>query len=1065
MKSKLFKILGVVAAVAMIAAAIVAPVAADVTAVTASVATTNNPTLPANQISAPGNYSIYATLTTQLLGGNTGTINLVDIGDQITITATMTASSTVYDKVTLAGTTLLAITPTLTNATDTAGVIQFTAVNGTAVFQATVRGTTGTYTINQGNPIITATADAATASTCVATGGAFTLPDVGSGVGGVASKATLTANAAGDVITLSAITGTVGVAFSNTADSLSGLVITFAAPGDIATLTALADNSGGNWARTTGTPVGAAGVTNGTDKPNWTANADTFTVTFPSTFTVGASVTASIQSGLGWVTFPAETPVNMGSAGLAGLMPTSNTTANTVTFTLPEGAFIGAGAQVLVNITAGVVNPAAAGNYTVTVATSKETNAVTSGAFAIVLPKATPVAGVASVYNNGGVLMTSSNSLYTAINYVQTNTLTGAVIKLTAGTYTDALGSFSSNVALTIQGTDASAANVIIQATAPWTLSGKTVVVDSVTIDTSKGGVLIINTPDKGAGTVSNSNISGAAAGLSNLTMSAVVTGTNTLNKDTFTVKTGIAIGATLNTFVKGGAVVTGCTFNVTGTGIGIWGQDDVTVSGSTFTGAAVTDNSTTDTGYGISMTGGTAFSITSSTFTGLAPALFVNGAIGSFSGNTVTNCGVASSNWDAILVNAAPGNVYIMNNKITGSLQYIATVNANDNMVFIMENQFATNAKNVNNVAALNKLNATHNFWGAGVTAPASTTTVDYSNPLGSAPTASNFVAGTAPLTLDATATAGVNITLANASTVLGAAALTGNPVVPTIASTNTVVKYFDVFGIGTTGTGNTVIDFYGATANSITANSQIFFFNTTFGTWQACSNQTVNTYGNYVEVTLNATSAPSVTQFTGLPFALVTVPTVLGSLTTAPTALYPANGAVNVPINNLSFTWPAVAGTGVTYQFALAQASANTSANEFAILDYSDNTATNAEPSQETLQYNTVYWWEVRAVTLNSSGAVSATGPWSVQMFTTAPQPVTTTSTGASVTNTSLVITTTVVNTTVVQTSTSIVIPPNSGSNSPAIPSYLLWAVIAVGAVLIIAVIVLIVRTRRIP
>ncbi len=213
-------------------------------------------------------------------------------------------------------------------------------------------------------------------------------------------------------------------------------------------------------------------------------------------------------------------------------------------------------------------------------------------------------------------------------------------------------------------------------------------------------------------------------------------------------------------------------------------------------------------------------------------------------------------------------------------------------------------------------------------------------------------------------------------------------------------------------------------------------------------------------------ASDAPTAAQFSGLPFALVTVPTTLGGVTTAPTELYPSNGAVNVPISNLSFTWPAVAGTGVTYQFALAQASANTSANEFAILDYSDNTLTNAEPSQETLQYNTVYWWEVRAVTLNSSGAVSATGPWSIQMFTTMPQPpVTTTSTGASVTNTSLVITTTVVNTTVVQTSTSIVIPPNTGSNSPAIPSYLLWAVIAVGAVLIIAVIVLIVRTRRIP
>jgi hypothetical protein len=41
------------------------------------------------------------------------------------------------------------------------------------------------------------------------------------------------------------------------------------------------------------------------------------------------------------------------------------------------------------------------------------------------------------------------------------------------------------------------------------------------------------------------------------------------------------------------------------------------------------------------------------------------------------------------------------------------------------------------------------------------------------------------------------------------------------------------------------------------------------------------------------------------------------------------------------------------------------------------------------------------------------------------------------------------------------------NSGTTTQAaqpIPSYLLWAVIAVGAILVIAVIVLIVRTRKI-
>jgi outer membrane lipoprotein-sorting protein len=120
-----------------------------------------------------------------------------------------------------------------------------------------------------------------------------------------------------------------------------------------------------------------------------------------------------------------------------------------------------------------------------------------------------------------------------------------------------------------------------------------------------------------------------------------------------------------------------------------------------------------------------------------------------------------------------------------------------------------------------------------------------------------------------------------------------------------------------------------------------------------------------------------------------VTTISVISTSVTTTPSATYPANGATGVSVSGITFTWPltaAPAGNTITYQFALAQASANTSANEFAILDYSDNISTNAEPCQETLQYGTVYWWEVRAVTMSSTGAVIATGSWTIQMFTTA-------------------------------------------------------------------------------
>ena len=307
-----------------------------------------------------------------------------------------------------------------------------------------------------------------------------------------------------------------------------------------------------------------------------------------------------------------------------------------------------------------------------------------------------------------------------------------------------------------------------------------------------------------------------------------------------------------------------------------------------------------------------------------------------------------------------------------------------------------------------------------------------------------------------------------------VGATALSANPAPVAIPSADTAVKYFDVYGNTSNNsswplTGAT-LDFYGTTASPITANSAILFFNSVTGAWVNAGG-TINAYGNYVEIYIGSgqagTSVMTPAQFNGTPFVLVTIPTTLGTIGST---TYPTNGATGVAVSatNTTFTWPAVtppAGMTVTYQFALAQASANTTSNEFAILDYSDNTITNAEPLQETLQYNTIYWWEVRAVTLNASGAVAATGPWTVSMFTTAPQPVTTTGTAA--TNTTVVTSVVITNpvTTVVSTQTSVVITQTTGSSTQAIPSYLLWAVIAVGAVLIIAVIVLIVRTRRIP
>jgi len=187
------------------------------------------------------------------------------------------------------------------------------------------------------------------------------------------------------------------------------------------------------------------------------------------------------------------------------------------------------------------------------------------------------------------------------------------------------------------------------------------------------------------------------------------------------------------------------------------------------------------------------------------------------------------------------------------------------------MDNQFATNVKNAWDNVASGTLNVTHNYWGATPPAASVTTgtaTVSYANPLGIAPTAGNFVTGT---TMTASTTAGVNVVASTGATYVGAAALSGNPVAVALPSTATVVRYYDAFA--SSGVTAATVDFFGTTASPVTANSSIYFYNSAYGTWQPCSNQAINVYGNDVEITIGTTTAPTNVQFQGTPFVLVTL------------------------------------------------------------------------------------------------------------------------------------------------------------------------------------------------
>jgi hypothetical protein len=125
------------------------------------------------------------------------------------------------------------------------------------------------------------------------------------------------------------------------------------------------------------------------------------------------------------------------------------------------------------------------------------------------------------------------------------------------------------------------------------------------------------------------------------------------------------------------------------------------------------------------------------------------------------------------------------------------------------------------------------------------------------------------------------------------------------------------------------------------------------------------------------------------------------------------------------------------------------------FAIIDWSRSTPAEQTmyKSEEAMAYDTTYYWRVRGVTGPAPPRQAAPGgPWATGIFTTMAKPA--------------------------EKEEPIVIVEKEPAPAPevkvvevpvpgpaqAIPDYLLWIVIIIGAVLIIALIVLIVRTRRV-
>jgi len=149
----------------------------------------------------------------------------------------------------------------------------------------------------------------------------------------------------------------------------------------------------------------------------------------------------------------------------------------------------------------------------------------------------------------------------------------------------------------------------------------------------------------------------------------------------------------------------------------------------------------------------------------------------------------------------------------------------------------------------------------------------------------------------------------------------------------------------------------------------------------------------------------------------------------------LSPASGVMNVTVNP-TFAWsPAAGATG--YEIVVSDDPT------FAIITYSRTATQPVFASDEQLAYSTVYYWRIRP----TGTAYPTTTPYVVGVFTTEAKPSdTTTEPQITITNT--------------QPTFTIDMP----APQQPIPTYLLWIIIGIGAILVIALLVLIVRTRRV-
>jgi hypothetical protein len=769
------------------------------------------------------------------------------------------------------------------------------------------------------------------------------------------------------------------------------------------------------------------------------ADGETITIEFPDDFDISGISNAAD----GDVRIAATSGIGTASFSLTNQVSAVDEQELTITVNAPnpENA-IGVGATLQVDVGDGtpgaVTNIDEPGDYTVRIQTSEEDTYVTSETFTIEEPDVETPPGTVSVYNPNGILIANDSgddAIQDMLDKVTNDN--GWTIKVGPGRYDGNIWdwNFEDVTVVSIDGSDVTEIRGDIQIDqADCVLEGFTlksdggVMVDVIDEDVTIKDCAFIKIED------------GAQWGID-------VDDTDVTIEDCsfdFTDEEDDDVCINVD---ASDAVIKNCTFNLDEADTGVWtdsgtADDPTMVTDCTFTGTS---------GRGF-LSGGGVSEVEDSTFDSLDTALIIDWGTVTISGCTIMNCGEEApviwiDDTDECIIR---NNTFTDNTFGEADENLLLVEDDAENIIFSFNTITGTTPGDDDDVIINNQddgvdLYAANNWWGsaAGPGEDAFSDDVVYEPFLPAAPgdaLIERFGGIGDDVEFDAIDEVGVwlgdpDVDAGDEPEWIAAAVYESNP--GGAPPTGTVLGFFDVYV--TNNPGDTFNDleirFYGG----VTDDTEVYTWGSYESDWLEVPAQ-YNEFKGYIEINITAGTTPSIDDLVELPFLLIDPPVEIPE----PALETPEHGDSDVDTKPM-FAWGSV-DDAIRYHFALAEEMGRD--DPFDIPDYAVSTTATGLRSPYELKYDTVYHWRVRAETDEGFG------DWASDIFTTEKEPAPEPEPQPPVE---------IIQKEVPAPQITLEVPP-SPAPVQVIPDYLLWVIIGVGAVLVIAVVILIVRTRRV-